>query len=218
MKTFLIIPAFNEQKNIFNVIEEAKKHAKNIIAIDDGSKDETYNEAKKTGITVLRHAINLGKGAALKTGSEYAIKKGAEAMIYMDSDGQHAPKDIPRIASELEGKDIVFTYRNLGSIHMPLVKKAGNLFLNTLLKTLFKISIKDTQCGYKALTTDTYRKLKLMSNDYNIESEIVAKTGKYRMRLSQIPIETIYTDKYKGTTILDGIGIAMRMLWWKIGK
>ncbi len=218
MKTFVIIPARNEERHIAQVINETKKSSKNIVVVDDGSRDRTLSEAEKRGATVLKHAINLGKGAALRTGAEYSIKKGADAVVFIDSDGQHLPSDIPRLLKALEGADVVFTYRNLKSQHMPLTKKFGNFVLNALLKLLFGIKIIDTQCGFKAITSRAYKTLGLISSDYNIESEIAAKTGKYGLRFRQVPIETVYRDKYKGTTPLDGVSIAMRMLWWRLSK
>ena len=218
MNFFVVIPAHNEKSHIASVIAGVMKTTKNIIIVDDGSSDDTYTEAQKSGKTVLKHVINLGKGAAMKTGAEMAIKLGAEAIIFIDSDGQHKPADIPRLAKELEKADIVFTYRNLKSEHMPIVKKMGNNFLNMLMKLLFGISLADTQCGFKAVTASAYKKMNLISNDYNIESEIAAKAGKHRLKYMQIPIETVYRDKYKGTTILDGINIASRMIWWKISR
>ncbi|MBI2664965.1 glycosyltransferase family 2 protein [Candidatus Woesearchaeota archaeon] len=218
MKTFAVIPAFNEEKNIAAVVKSVKKHSKNIVAVDDGSQDRTYEEAKKAGVTVLRHIINLGKGAAMRTGSEFALKNGAEAILFIDSDGQHSAEDIPRLEKELDGADVVFTYRNLRSASMPAIKKFGNFVLNAMLSKLFRIKITDTQCGMKIMTADAYRKLHLISSDYNIESEIAAKTGKNKLRFRQLPIETIYTDAYKGTTVFHGIQIAMNMIWWKISR
>ncbi len=218
MKTFVIIPAHNEEKHVAKVINETKKFSKNIVVVDDGSSDRTPSEAEKTLATVLKHEINLGKGAALRTGAEYSIRKGAEAIVFIDSDGQHSPSDIPRLLEALEEADVAFTYRNLKSEHMPLTKKFGNLVLNTLLKLLFGIRIIDTQCGFKAMTSRAYKTLRLISSDYNIESEIAAKTGKYKLRFKQLPIETVYNDRYKGTTPLDGANIAMRMLWWKLSR
>lgn len=223
MDFYVIIPGHNEEKNIGQVIEKAKKFAPagKIVVVDDGSNDGTAAEAKKHGVTVLRHIINLGKGAALRTGSQYSLGKGAEALVFMDSDGQHDPEDIPRLISALAdngGSDIVFTYRDRGSSHMPLVKKFGNAFIDTVMRLLFHINVKDTQCGYKAMRKEAYEKLQLMSNDYSIESEIAAKTGKYRLKFTQLPIRTVYADRYKGTTVFDGMKIVLKMLWWKIAR
>jgi len=218
MKIFVIIPAFNESKNIGKVIRETKKYSKNIVVVDDGSKDKTYEAANKENVIVLRHIINLGKGAAMRTGSDYADKKGAEAIVFIDSDGQHSPKDIPRLVKELRNSDIVFTYRNLRSVRMPFTKKVGNFVLNFLLRMLFGIKIRDALSGLKIMTLRTYKKLNIISSDYSIESEIAAKTGKYNLRFKQMPIETLYMDNYKGTTVFDGISIAMRMFWWKFSR
>ncbi len=217
---YIIIPAHNEGNNIGAVLEKAKKFAagKRIVVVDDGSRDGTAALAARHGVTVLRHTINLGKGGALKTGCLYAYKKGAEALIFMDSDGQHDPEDLPRLLSALKDKDIVFTFRERRSVNMPLVKKFGNIFIDALTKMLFHINIQDTQCGYKALTRSAYEKLRLISNDYGIESEIVAKTGKYGLKFTQLPIKTFYSDRYKGTTVFDGVNIVMKMLWWKLAR
>lgn len=220
MDFYIIIPAHNESGNIGAVLEKTKKFvaAKKIVVADDGSSDGTAAEAAKHGVAVLRHTINLGKGAALRTGCLYAYKKGAEALVFMDSDGQHEPSDIPRIITALQGNDIAFTYRERKSVNMPLIKKFGNYFIDTLTKILFHINMQDTQCGYKAMTRTAYEKLKLMSNDYGIESEIVAKTGKYKLKFTQLPIKTFYSDRYKGTTVFDGINIVMKLLWWKMAR
>lgn len=217
---YTIIPAHNEERNIGSVIERTKKFVgnKRIVVIDDGSRDNTFAEAKRHEITVLRHPINLGKGAALRTGCQYGYSKGAEAFVFMDSDGQHDPEDLPRLIEALKGSDIVFTYRNIRSQHMPLIKKFGNWFIDAVMRLLFHINVMDTQCGYKAITRSAYEKLNLMSNDYSIESEIVAKAGKYGLRFTQLPIKTYYSDRYKGTTVFDGINIVMKMLWWKMAR
>ena len=217
---YVIIPAHNEEKNIGTVLEKTEKFAAagKIVVVDDGSRDGTTAAAKKHGVTVLRHIINLGKGAALRTGCQYCYSKGAEALVFMDSDGQHDPEDLPRLLAALAGNDIVFTYRDKRSTHMPFVKKFGNWFIDALMRMLFHISVTDTQCGYKAMTRSAYEKLNLMSNDYSIESEIVAKTGKYKLKFVQLPIRTFYSDRYKGTTVFDGINIAMKMLWWRIAR
>ena len=220
MDFYVIVPGHNEEKNIGDVIRKAKKFvaASNIIVVDDGSRDGTAETARESGITVLRHVINLGKGAALRTGSQYSCSKGAEALVFMDSDGQHDPEDLPRLLEALKDSDIVFTFRERKSENMPMVKKIGNNIIDVLMSVLFHIKVQDTQCGYKAMTRQAYEKLQLMSNDYSIESEIVAKAGKYKLKFTQLPIKTIYADRYKGTTVFDGIKIVLKMLWWKAAR
>lgn len=214
---FIIIPAYNEQKHIVAVISKVKKFAKNIIVIDDGSADNTINNVKRTGVTVLKHVVNLGKGAALKTGCEYALKKGATQLIFMDSDGQHLPEDIPRFVRALKNVDIVFGSRGLNK-NMPFVLKFGNQFINTVNTILFGIKLKDTQSGYRAMTAEAYKKIRWESNNYSVESEMIARASRKKLKYNEIMIKTIYSDKYKGTTVLDGVKIVQSMLWWKLIK
>ena len=96
MGCFIIIPAYNEQELVGKVINGAKEYSDNIIVVDDGSKDNTYENAKSLGVIVLKHSVNLGKGAALKTGCEYAFQNGADKVIVVDADTQHDPKEIPK--------------------------------------------------------------------------------------------------------------------------
>ncbi len=218
MKVFIIIPAYNEKATIQTVVRQALQYSKNIVVVDDGSKDTTQEEARKTGATVLRHVINLGKGAALKTGCEYATKEGAHALILMDADGQHSPKMIPQFIEKLKENDIVFGVRKINTRKMPLLRRIGNYGLNSITRTLFKIKVDDALCGYRALTAETYRKIKWNSAGYEVEVEMIANTGKHHLKTIQLPIETIYSDAYKGMTIFDGIRVGISMLWWKLTK
>jgi UDP-N-acetylglucosamine---dolichyl-phosphate N-acetylglucosaminyltransferase len=214
-KIYVIIPAKNEEKHVQEVILKTKKYAKNIVLIDDGSCDKTSLIAKKSGAIVLRHAINLGKGAALKTGCEYALMQKAEIIIFMDSDGQHDPHDIPRFLSELKKYDIVFGSRRLNK-NMPFILRFGNWFINKVSEILFGIYVSDTQSGYRAFKANVYEKIKWKSKGYSVESEIIAKTGKYNLKFKEIIIDTIYNDNYKGTSVLDGINIVVKMFMIKL--
>lgn len=212
---WVIIPAYNEGKKILNVIGKTKKYIENIIVVDDGSKDNTVEIAEKTGVKVLKHIINLGKGAALKTGCEFALSRKAKILIAIDADGQHDPAEIPKFLKELIGTDIVFGYRQLTKT-MPGVLRFGNWFISKMVWLFFGIKLKDTQCGYRAFTADTYKKIKWQAQNYDVESEMITNVGKKGLKYEEIPIQTIYSDKYKGTTVIDGIKIVLKMLFWKI--
>ena len=211
---WVVIPAYNEGKNIIGIIKITKKYVDNVIVIDDGSKDKTKEVAEKASAIVLRHVVNLGKGAALKTGCDYVIKKGAKYIITLDADAQHNPDDIPRFIEKLKKYDIVFSYRKL-SRKMPLVLRFGNLFISSVVRILYGVRLNDTQSGYRAFSKEAYKKIKWGASDYSMESEMISRAGKQRLKYVQIPIQTIYSDKYKGTTIIDGIKIVLSMFWWK---
>jgi len=217
MKTYVVIPAHNESKNIVAVIKKTKKYCKNIIVVDDGSKDDTGKIAESMKVPVLRHIVNMGKGATLKTGCDYAVKKGAKIMIVMDADLQHDPVEIPNFLKAIKGKDIVFSYRKLYK-KMPLVFKIGNNFINIATKLLYGINLKDTQCGFRAFTSKAYKKIRWDALDYSMESEMITRVGKEHLKYTEIPIETIYINKYKGTTIFDGMKIVVNMILWRFIK
>ena len=190
-KIFAIIPAHNEEKHIGKVVWKAKKYVDEVIVVDDGSKDKTKKSAEKSGAIVLRHVVNLGKGASLKTGCEYAIKHNADIIITIDADGQHDPKEIPKFLESLKKYDVVLAFRKMTK-NMPLILKFGNSVINQTIR-------------WKA-------------SDYSMESEIIAKIGKRKLSYCEIPIDTIYSDKYKGTTILDGIKIVFDLFIWKLNN
>ncbi len=212
---FAIIPAKNEAGRIADVINKTKKYVGNILVVDDGSSDNTFKEAVKANVYALRHAVNLGKGCALKTGCEFAIRKKAGVIIFLDADGQHDPAEIPKFIKALKDNDIVFGYRQLNE-NMPPILKFGNWFINSAISLLYKINLRDTQSGFRAFKSAAYKKILWNANDYYVESEIIAKTGKNKLKYKEIPIKTIYNDRYKGTTVLDGFKIVARLIWGRM--
>jgi len=212
---WIVIPAYNEAKRIGNVIKKTKKYAKNIVVVDDGSSDDTVKKALDQGVIVLPLMINLGKGAALKTGCDYAIKNKAKHIVVMDSDGQHKPERIPDFVKALKNKDIVFGIRTLDN-NMPSVFRFGNKVINKVTEILYHIKIGDTQTGYRAFTANAYKKIRWNSSDYSMESEMIANAGRHKLRYSEIGIATITHDRYKGTTVFTGIKIVFDMILWRI--
>ena len=102
---YIVIPGLNEEKHISEIIDKLKEQGfKNIVFVDDGSSDSSSKKAVDAGAIVLKHLINLGKGAAAKTGCDYALKKGAGIIILMDADGQHRPEDAKKLIAELLNK------------------------------------------------------------------------------------------------------------------
>ena len=216
MKIFIIIPAFNEERRIAGVLNDVKNVGLPVIVVDDGSRDSTYEIAKKHQVIVLKHKINLGKGAALKTGCEAAILMGAESIIMMDSDGQHKSSDISKFIEKINiGKyDIVFGSRNL-SMGVPLIRFIGNKIESVLISLLFGIYIPDPICGFRAMTKKAFNRLNLESVGYDIETEMVIKTRLLTLKYCEIPVETIYYDKFKGVTLLDAINIMSNVIKWR---
>jgi len=214
MKIFIVIPALNEEKRIGEVLSEVKKQGFPFVVVDDGSKDKTSQVARRFTPYVLRHKINLGKGAALKTGCLAAFALGAEAVILMDSDGQHRASDLPKFVKALESCDVVFGVRNFGKI--PLVRLLGNKLITSIVGILFGIKVQDILCGFKAFTKGAFEKVRWYSSGYSVETEIVALTGKHHLKNCEVPVATLYYDKFKGLSIEQGLGILFEIIQFKL--
>lgn len=218
MNVFLIIPSFNEGERLTSTVTKALKYFPNnkVVVIDDGSKEPEKIEGN-LGVWLLRHRLNLGKGAAMRTGAEFAFENGAEAVIYMDADCQHNPKELPVFIKHLnEGNDIVFGSR-LSDLDAPLVRLFGKKFTSIYLNLMFGIYISDTLSGYRGITKDAFDKICWQSNRYAVEAEMIARLAKHkdRLRWIEFPIETIYMDKYKGMTTIDAIKLMFVSIFWK---
>ncbi len=214
MKISVVIPAHNEAKRIGSVLSEIKKTGLEVFVVDDGSKDGTFKVAGKYTPNVLRHGVNLGKGAALKTGCKAAFGLGAGAVILMDADGQHKASDLPRFIKALKECEVVFGERDLAGT--PTMRLLGNRLITFLVKVLFGIKVGDILCGFKALTKRAYRKINWASSGYSVETEIAAMTGKYRLKYCQVPVATLYYDKFKGLTVTAGLEILVDIIRFKL--
>ncbi len=215
-KICAIIPAFNEEKHLDQVILETKKHVDFVIVVDDGSSDTTAEIAEKSADIFLRHSINGGKGVALQTGFLCAKREGADIIVTIDADLQHDASKIPDFVSTLDEKkaDIVIGARGLGK-SAPIVYRFGNFVLNTTFRLLYGQKITDTQSGYRAFRMSTYSKYSWQSSGYDVETEMLTNARKHGLKLCEIPIATKYHNSYKGTTIFDGVKIFCKMLLWR---
>ncbi len=216
MKTCAVIPAYNEEENIAEVVNKTKNYVDRVIVVDDGSGDQTFERASGADV-VLRHLVNMGKGFALETGVEKALEDGSDVLVTLDADNQHDPGDIPRLTNILinENLDIVFGSRSLNG-DMPLVLRFGNWWLCKSARVLFGTKVTDSQSGFKVFRGDAYERLRWRSSHYSVDSEILMNAGRNKLRHRQIPIKTIYHCKHKGTTVVDGIRIFLNMLFWRL--
>lgn len=213
---WIIIPGLNEEKYIATVLSKVKKHTENIIIVDDGSSDKMSEIARKYTDHVISHCVNLGKGAALKTGCEYAFDElSADAVIFIDSDDQHDPGELPLFYKSLEHHQVVFGIRSFDE-KMPLIRIMMNRLGSAVIFFLFGAYIPDIPSGYKALSKKAYKKLSWSSTDYAVELEIAARTAKYKIPFTTVPIKTIYHDFERGMTILDTVRMITKIISWRI--
>lgn len=215
---YLIIPAFNESRRIESVLRGVKKYTNKIIVVNDGSTDRTANIAGKYTKWVVNHKINLGKGAAIVSGCELAFGKlGANWVILMDGDGQHLPKDLPKFFALIKEKPmLIFGIRRLDS-SMPKIRVYLNKLTSLLTKLAFGTYMEDILCGFRAVSRQAFKRLKLESSSYEIEMEMAVKASQSRIPYETVVIETIYHPTDKGMNGIHALSVWGKLLSWKIG-
>lgn len=219
MKIAVIIPGHNEEKYIHAVLQKTRAFARTMIVVDDGSGDHTAAEAARLSgadLHILRHETNLGKGAAMLTGCDYAFTVlHVDAVIFMDADDQHDPAQLPAFVAALEqGSAVVFGVRRSEG-DMPLLRFLGNKVASVALNMLFGRYIPDIPCGYKALRRAAFSRVRWNSAGYEVETEIAARVAVTNTPYAMVAIPTIYHDTDKGMTLLDAVHIFGRLLQWR---
>ena len=212
---WLVVPAYNEAAYIERVLKKLKVNWPQVVVVDDGSHDATVELARKHCEHVLVHKVNLGKGAALKTGCEFAFQKlGATGVIFFDADDQHDHSLIAEFAKGLENFDAVLGVRSFDN-QMPILKIMMNRLASVLILLLFGKYVPDIPCGFKALSRKAYNQIDWKSRDYAVEMEIAARIAQYDITFEVVPIPTVYHDLDRGMTILDTIHIIPQAISWR---
>ncbi|MEH6702143.1 glycosyltransferase family 2 protein [Parasphingorhabdus sp.] len=209
---WIVIPAFNEGKMIADVIAQVGTMFPNIVVIDDASKDKTSTTARNAGATVLKHPFNLGQGAALQTGIEFALSRGASHIVTFDADGQHHIEDVPVMLEQLKqsGADLALGSRFLGNT-IGMSKSRGLLLRAATIFTQITTGLKLTDChnGLRVFTAKAAGQLNLRQNRMAHASEILAGIRKNQFDFIEVPVTITYTDysRGKGQTFTDAFVI-----------
>jgi glycosyltransferase involved in cell wall biosynthesis len=220
LKLSIIIPVYNEEKTIEKIIEKVKKSWENkqIIIVDDGSKDKTpqiLKKIKEKDIEIYFHSKNQGKGAAIRTA---VSKANGDCTIIQDADLEYDPQDFNKLLKPiLDGKaDVVYGSRFTGE-HRNLLfwHWMGNRFLNLITNILYNTTISDMETGYKVFKTDILKKTKWTSNGFDFEPEITARILRSNIYIYEVPIS------YVGRTYREGKKIGPKdavIAVWKLIK
>jgi polyprenyl-phospho-N-acetylgalactosaminyl synthase len=198
MKIFCVIPALNEAATISDVIKKIKPLTSEVVVVDDGSLDKTAELAAASGAVVLKHPINRGQGAALETGNQYSLNKGAEIIFHFDADGQFSLEDIPAILAPIINNeaDAVLGSRFLEKrSNLPWLKEKIFMPIARLVnRLLFGVVLTDPQSGFRALSAEAWRKIKIKQDGMAHCSEIIAKIFKNKLRVREVPITVRYDN------------------------
>ncbi len=224
--TAIVIPVYNEEKVIKKTLKELleKRPQDEIIVVDDGSTDNSYNEACVKGVHLLRHIVNLGQGAALQTGIDYAKKLGCKYVVTFDSDGQHCADDIERFIEVLRRNeaDIVLCSRFLGkeAVNMPTAKKYLLKMAAFVERVLTGIPLTDAHNGFRAINVEKFPNFVITQNGMSHASEIIDLIKRLGMRYKELPCTIKYSDYsiQKGQSMMNSINILIEFFLGKAVK
>ncbi len=194
MKIWVIIPAYNEGRAFAETLKTLKDKEISVLAIDDGSIDETYAVAKKWADVVIRSKKNLGKGVSLRKGISYLLaNEDFDYLITMDADGQHSPDDIDQFLREAKGgNSFVVGNRMNNPSGMPYIRIITNRFMSWLISKITGQDIPDTQCGFRMIKREVLEKIAIKTKKFEIESEILIKAANLGFDIKSMPVRSIY--------------------------
>jgi len=180
-KTLVIIPAYNEEKNIEEIIKKCKHYCSNILVVDDGSTDNTAKIVKENKVSLLKNKKNNGKGFSIRRGISFAIKKKFDKIVFIDADGEREPSDILKLLRNLTPeKDFVIGIRNK---YRSKQRKLLNKFVVFWLNLATNYNIKDVCSGFFAFKVNSIKELDLISNGFEIETEIILESFKHGLEI-----------------------------------
>jgi glycosyltransferase involved in cell wall biosynthesis len=217
-KTLILIPAYNAGQYLQKLVSRIKKSApgSDILIINDGSTDNTEVILKEINVRYLSNDGNRGKGYTLQRGFDYALAHNYDYVITIDADLQHLPEEIPLFLNSSERADIYVGTRNLRSVDMPLERRLTNYLTSIIISIFSGKRIRDTQSGYRMLSADVLKKLRVGSIKYDFESELLFQSGALKADIAEIPISTIYEGSHSYINPLIDTGRFIKLIWKRI--
>lgn len=219
---WIFIAAYNEESTIGGVIDDCLRVTKHIVVVDDCSSDATADSVRRKGVVVLRHCINRGKGAAIRTGTAYALSHGAQVIVHFDADGQHHASDIPALINPLiEGRaDVVLGSRFLdeSKTNASAIRKAV-LRLGVYFTWFFSgIKLTDAHNGMRAFSRHAAQSIVLTEDRFAYASELIDEIRRLKLKYCEVPVTITYTDysRAKGQRSWNALMIGWKMIWKKL--
>jgi len=217
-EVWLVVPLFNEAQVIGDVVRSAREVFPNVVCVDDGSADDSAAEAARAGAVVVRHPVNLGQGAALQTGFDYALSDpGMHWVVTFDADGQHQIDDVVAMLdlARTDDLDVVFGSRFLddrteAGFAKKLVLRTAVAYTNLTTKT----RLTDAHNGLRLISRDVVSRLDITQNRMAHASELVAQIGGMKVRYAESPVHILYTDysRAKGQSLWNAVNILVELI------
>jgi glycosyltransferase involved in cell wall biosynthesis len=215
-KTAIIVPAFNAGRTISRLIEQITEfvNREDVVVVDDGSTDKTFDLAQRTGVVVLKHDKNRGKGEALKTGFDFILNGDYTSAITIDADLQHPPESIPEFIRKAAGfPGILIGTRKRNLKIMPMHRWLSNNLTSAIVSILSGTTIRDSQSGYRVIPVRVLKEVQLKSSKYEMESEILIKAARKGFPIGEVPIGTIYQGGKSFINPLVDTGRFIKLMW-----
>jgi glycosyltransferase involved in cell wall biosynthesis len=212
-----VIPAFNEELVIGSVVLRTRQYVERVIVVDDGSSDRTSEVAILAGAEVIRLDANTGKAYAVLLGLKYAHNMGCTTAVMLDADGQHDPREIPRVAGlVMEGKaDLVIGSRFLRKNNgIPRYRQLGQKTLDLFTNIGAESKVTDSQSGFRAISCKALENLDFRSDGYNVESDMINHFSKLGLTIQEVPISVKYDvpHKHKKHPVSHGVGVLTQLI------
>jgi glycosyltransferase involved in cell wall biosynthesis len=203
VRTRVVIPAYDAERTVGDVVRAVRAQGfADVLVVDDGSRDATAARARAAGARVEQHAVNRGKGAALRTALGICARDGVDAMLTLDADGQHRAEDLQRLcaAAARDPRTLVLGVRDLAGAGAPRANRISNGISNFFLSWFAGRGLDDTQCGLRRYPVREVTRLALRGEGYELEAEVVLRAARAGVPIAQVPIRVHYPPEGERVT------------------
>jgi glycosyltransferase involved in cell wall biosynthesis len=197
-QTAAVIPAYQDEKHIGDIVRRTRARLDHVLVIDDGSIDQTSQRAREAGAEVIVHSENRGKGEAIKTGLGHWFDRKVTWVTLLDSDGQHLPEEIDRFLSAAGSatRPTFFIGNRMNNLAgMPFIRRVVNRYMSGRISRVCGQEIPDTQCGFRMLDRQLIPELLGGGHRFDYETEVLIIASRKGYRIESVPITTVYSDQ-----------------------
>jgi Glycosyltransferases involved in cell wall biogenesis len=227
-QTAAIIPAYQDEKHIGDIVRRTRDRLDQVLVVDDGSSDHTARQAREAGAEVIVHDQNRGKGEAIKTGLAHWLAAAPNAfedggldreitwVVLLDSDGQHLPEEIDRFltaAASVTRRTFLLGNRMNNTTEMPFIRRVVNRYMSRQISRLCGQEIPDTQCGFRMLDRQSIPELLGGGDRFDYDTEVLIIASRKGYRIESVPITTVYSDQVSKIRPLRDAIRFLKLMW-----